>query len=444
MRQTVNFFVESLLTGDLWLIPALKRAGARGHCLPNDVGGPLFFVFPEKGRGVDKPLPDADRRAIRENRAWTVKTRTGALMKKVIDLTADLIRFKTTSSRPAELGRCADFIEAYLKRHGCPYERFDRGEVPSILAGPPSRKMPVLLMSHFDVVEAPDALFEPREVDGRLFGRGSIDDKYAVALSLVLLDEALQRLRARGGGAGDLPFGILMTGDEETGGKQGAKPLLAEIDTDFCIALDGGGLDKVVVKEKGIVHLKLTTPGKAAHSSRPWLGENAIDGLIEDYLKLKARFGENAADLWQRTLNFSRIQGGKAINQVPDEAEALFDIRYTENDDINRLVAEIQPRLRGRLSIERKEPLFMGGDSPFLDLLLELSPQTKTGFEHGASDARFLADTGTAGIVWGAEGDKSAHTSEEHLNIESVGRLYAVLDEFLKKVGEKTSAGGAR
>jgi succinyl-diaminopimelate desuccinylase len=356
------------------------------------------------------------------------------MMEKIVQLTADLIRFKTTSSRPEEIRRCAEFIQDYLKRHDIPHKRFDQGSIPSILAGPPSLKMPVLLMSHIDVVEGPDALFQPREADGKLYGRGSIDDKYAVALSLVLLDEYCRRLNAEGRGPEDLPFGILMTGDEETGGKQGAKPLLAKVSADFCIALDGGGLDKIVVKEKGIVHLKLSARGKAAHSSRPWLGENAIDVLVDDYLKIRSFFGENPVDSWQRTLNFSRVQGGKAINQVPDEAEAVFDIRYTENDDMEQLVAEVQKTLKGRLNIEKKEPLFVGGDTPYLDLLLELAPQAKTGFEHGASDARYLADYGISGIVWGAEGDKSAHTSEEHLNIESVGRLYAILNEFMARV----------
>jgi succinyl-diaminopimelate desuccinylase len=140
------------------------------------------------------------------------------------------------------------------------------------------------------------------------------------------------------------------------------------------------------------------------------------------------------ADRWQRTLNFSRIQAGQAINQVPDSAEAVFDIRYTEHDDIENLVAAIQQAIRGRLRIIKKEPLFHGGQSPYLDLLLELAPDAKTGFEHGASDARFLADHGIPGIVWGADGDRSAHTSEEHLNIESVGRLYGILNEFLEKV----------
>ena len=43
-------------------------------------------------------------------------------------------------------------------------------------------------------------------------------------------------------------------------------------------------------------------------------------------------------DHWHRTLNLSVFEAGDSINQVPDQAEAVFDIRYTEKDDVDDLV----------------------------------------------------------------------------------------------------------
>ena len=82
----------------------------------------------------------------------------------------------------------------------------------------------------------------------------------------------------------------------------------------------------------------------------------------------------------------------------------------------------------------RKEPLFVGGESPYLDLLLNISEGTCVDCEHGASDARYLSQYGMKGIVWGADGEMSQHTSTEHVNIESIGRLYKLLDRFMGKV----------
>jgi succinyl-diaminopimelate desuccinylase len=355
-------------------------------------------------------------------------------MEEIIQLTKDLVRFKTMHSKPDEIQACAAFIENFLKDAGIRYRRVDHDGVPSILAGPQSDFAPVLLMSHMDVVDAPEELFVPVEKDDKLYGRGTIDDKYAVALSLVLLKNQFQALRGKNKGQEDLPVGILLTGDEEIGGYRGARHVLKAFRTDFCIALDGGSLEKIVVKEKGVIRLKLISRGKSAHGARPWLGENAIEKLIEDYLKIKPYFQESHPEHWHRTMNFSVVHAGKSTNQVPDYAEAVFDVRYTENDEMDSIIEKIQKDIEGELRMETKEPIFQGGDSPYLKSLLEISKKTKVGFEHGASDARFLAQYGMMGIVWGADGDQSQHSEQEHVNIPSVYTLYGILDEFMKRI----------
>ena len=356
-------------------------------------------------------------------------------MKELIELTKSLIRYPSVSTRPDQIHACADFIADYLKSSGIFHQRFNFNNTPSILVLPQSPFAPVVLMSHFDVVDGPDHLFIPREENGCLFGRGSIDDKYAVALSLVLLKNHVDRLRSLGKNQGGLNFGVLLTGDEEIGGPNGAQRVLHEFKTDFCIALDGGNLQKIVVKEKGILRLKLVSRGKTAHGARPWLGENAIDQLIADYQRLKAFFDGSAPDHWHRTLNFSAIHAGNVINQVPDHAEALFDIRYTEADDIDALVKDVRASIQGELQVISTAPMFLGGESPYLDRLLTFTPATRIGCEHGASDARHLADHGIPGIVWGADGEMSQHAENEHIDIDSFIHLYTILDQFLSAIG---------
>jgi succinyl-diaminopimelate desuccinylase len=362
-------------------------------------------------------------------------------MSQVVDLTQDLIRFKSMHSRPDEIQNCTAFIESYLVRHGIGFRRLDQNGVPTLLVLRPDGTAPVLLMSHIDVVDAPDALFEPRVENGRLFGRGSIDDKYAAALSLVLLAEWIERLRSAGKTQADLPFGILISGDEEIGGHNGAQVALAQLRTDFAIALDGGNRKKIVVKEKGILRLKLIARGKTAHAARPWLGENAIEALIADYFALKSHFAAAAPDHWHRTLNFSRIQAGKAVNQVPDYAEALFDIRYTENDDMHAVVAAIRRDIRGEVEVVETEPLFQGGHTPQLARLLAIAGRPEVSCDHGASDARFLSEFGIPGIVWGPDGDDSAHSPEEHINLDSLFEVHHILDEFFREMVLTTSPG---
>jgi succinyl-diaminopimelate desuccinylase len=289
-------------------------------------------------------------------------------------------------------------------------------------------------MSHLDVVEGADEQFQPVEKNGCLYGRGSIDDKYAVALSLVLLKNRLQQCRRAGGGQANLTFGVLITGDEEVGGANGARRVLPEIQAEFCIALDGGRPEKIVVKEKGILHLKLIARGRTAHAARPWLGSNAIENLIADYRRIQTFFVSPSPpdpDHWHRTLNFSTVQAGKSLNQVPDRAEACFDVRFTENDAPDAIVADIRSVIEGELVVETVEPLFFSRPSPYLERIRAVAPEAVFGAEHGASDARYLSEYGMNGVVWGAEGNLSQHSTEEHVVIESIERLYRMMDRLV-------------
>jgi succinyl-diaminopimelate desuccinylase len=359
------------------------------------------------------------------------------VVNEIIDLTQSLIRFKSVAARPDQIGECADFICSYLQQHHIAFQRSDRNNVPTIMALPRQGFAPVLFMSHFDVVAGPEHVFEPYIKDGRLYGRGSIDDKYAVALSLVMLKNEMRRLAGQDEGQSGLPFGILLTGDEEVGGCDGAQHALTQVRTDFCIALDGGRPDRIVVKEKGVLRLKLTTHGKAAHGARPWLGSNAIERLVSDYEHIKSFFRQETPDHWHRTLNWGIVRAGEAVNQVPDHAEAWLDIRFTEEDDIIALVEEMRTRIDGKLEVNESWPLFISGESPHLDLLQQVARSAECVFEHGASDARFLSAQGLAGVVWGADGEMSQHSIDEHVVIESIERLHEMLATFIAESAKR-------
>ncbi len=368
----------------------------------------------------------------------------------MVALTARLMAIRSTASRPDEVARCAEIIAAWLADNGIPCTRMEHEGVPSLLAGNPSHAAPLALLVHFDVVDGADAMFTPRldAAAGVLHGRGSIDDKYAVAVALVLCRRCLRELAARGLGPDALPLVLVITGDEETGGRNGAFRVLPHVHADFCVALDGGSPGSVIIKEKGVIDLVLTARGKSAHGARPWLGENAVDALVRDYEALKPLFpglypqlaGLAASDApsspaaspqaqahWHRTLNLGLLHAGTAVNQVPGEAVAHLDVRYTEHDDPHQLVAAMRAAVQGQLDVTRMEPLFITGDTPWLDRLLRHAPGTATGCAHGASDARFLTDLSMAGVVWGAEGETSQHTDQEHLLVPSLAPVYQAL-----------------
>lgn len=358
----------------------------------------------------------------------------GYAVHELMELTKKLITFRSMHSRPEEIRRCADFIESFLRDIPVTVKRQDVEGIPSLWVLPSAGRVPVLFMSHLDVVDAPEALFDPVERNGRLYGRGSIDDKYAVALSMILCRQHMRELQAQGRGQESLRFGLLITGDEEVGGYRGARAVLPHIPADFAVALDGGSLHEIIVKEKGILRLKLTARGRTAHGARPWLGQNAIEILMEDLAAVKTLFTTETDDHWHRTLNIGMVSGGRSVNQVPDTAEAHLDIRYTENDDPEAIVEAIRRMVRSQVDVLEREPLFFGETAGPVTILLQLVPNARLGRAHGASDARFLSQFGIPGIVWGADGEESQHADNEHVVIDSLLRLYDILDQFVRRL----------
>lgn len=353
-------------------------------------------------------------------------------MQEIIDLTKDLMRFKTVHARPGEIQNCADFIQSRLHAWNIEYQRLNHENIPSILVLPQKDYAPILLMTHIDVVDAPNELFETLEKDQKLYGRGSLDDKYAVALSMVLLKNYLKQLRTCGRGQKDLPFGLLITGDEELGGFNGASKALKQVQTDFCIVLDGGDLKKIVVKEKGVVRIKLVSENWVATAARTGSGENTIEMLIDDFVKLRTYFVKSAPEHPHRALILKDIQS-ESNHRIPQSAEALLEIRHAATDDMEQLFEKLQTEFYSRFVVESIEPLFSNGESPHLNLLLDIAKETRIGFEDGANDSRFLAKHGITGIVWGANGNRSRHSENEHVEIESVYELYGLLDQFMQQ-----------
>ena len=100
------------------------------------------------------------------------------------------------------------------------------------------------------------------------------------------------------------------------------------------------------------------------------------------------------------------------------------------------LVQQIQAAVTSQVIAQEREPLFISPGSPYRERLLALAKNTRTGIAHGASDARFLSQFNIPGIVWGADGNSSQHSTEEHVEIQSLSRLYDLLDRLVTDIQE--------
>ena len=120
--------------------------------------------------------------------------------------------------------------------------------------------------------------------DGRIYGRGVSDMKGGMAASIF----AFERMHAlREHWEGELV--LTLASDEETMGRWGTAYLLETVPEargDAMICGDAGSPMVIRLGEKGLVWLRVSARGRAAHGAHVHLGDNAIERLAEALRRL--------------------------------------------------------------------------------------------------------------------------------------------------------------
>lgn len=355
-----------------------------------------------------------------------LESSSGVPLDELIQLTIHLMDFRTTEQRSEEHERCKRFLTTWCEDNGMALETYPH----ALYIGPIQKNSPLLLLTHTDVVDGPEVMFAPLLCGEQLYGRGAIDDKYAVALSLILFRNTLRQLEEQGKTQEDMPIMLLITSDHEQGSKQSAQQVLPLLKPEFCILLDGGSPKSAILLEKGSISLEMRSNGFSAHSALPWLGTNAINVMMSDYIALTSyfrnRFPTIPPDYWNPTMNLCMVQAGIDTTQVPDVALSYFDIRFTEKESPSDLVQELRKKVNSSLAILQIDLPFTSLPSRWRDIFFELSGASG-GHGHGSSDARFLTNLGISCVTWGADGDNSLHGPGEHINIPSIIPVYKTL-----------------
>jgi glutamate carboxypeptidase len=295
----------------------------------------------------------------------------------------------------------------------------------------PEAPLRVFLGIHFDTVYGSDHPFQNAEqIDpNRVRGPGVADAKGGLVVMLTAL-AALERSEL----AGKIGWEVVLNPDEEIG-SPGSAALLAEVAGQCDLGLlhepampDGA----LVSSRKGSGAFSAVVRGKSAHSGRdPHLGRNAIHALA-DFVAAVAALDGIAPGV---TTNVGLIEGGTAVNTVPDLAIARFNVRVNTADQqhlIEQRLAEQMTRINQRDGITLT--LHGGFHAP----PKELDPPTAQLMQHiescgrdldipitwrqsgGASDGNRLAAAGLPNIdSLGVRGG-SIHSDQEFLLLDSL------------------------
>jgi len=212
-------------------------------------------------------------------------------------------------------------------------------ETPAILAR--SGKGGLVLSGHLDTVPLGEGWSVPQcHVEGgRIYGRGASDMKGAVASTL----EAACTLSNEG-----VPFAVMLTTDEEEGmmGALSLTELGALEDSRGVIIGEPTGM-KVASMEKGVLRLRLTSYGRAGHSSQPWMGENAIMRMHASLSSLGELIDTPKSPTEGLTATVTTINGGTKNNVIPESCTAEIDIRFPPSQTLDGVKGLLASKLDG-------------------------------------------------------------------------------------------------
>ena len=345
-------------------------------------------------------------------------------MSAVLDLHADLVRFPALSHEEEAI---ADFVEAYARRVGGPHGVRVGREENNVWAALGDGDDVLLLASHLDVVPAsenhPYDPFTPMIVDGRIYGRGTVDAKASGAAMLqALLGLSANGFRPEGG-----QLIVALTACEESGGGYNGMQHLRPHLPDVKAALIGEPTElRPCLAQKGLLILKLHAHGRSAHAARAHLGRNAIEGMMRDLAALGGlRFPEDPF-VGPVTITPTRIEAGTASNVVPDRCTATLDIRTNADTPHPWLAEQIARAVESEVEVysQRFVPCRTDADSRVARACAAALPGEPPFGSPTASDWVFLADV--PAVKLGPGRSELSHTADEHVEAAEVEHAVAV------------------
>jgi succinyl-diaminopimelate desuccinylase len=254
--------------------------------------------------------------------------------------TSKLPNFDYLSMRGEEW-RVAEIVKREFDAWGIPYKVFEKQKGrPNVIGyigkGEASDKK-LFTACHMDIVPPGGGWstdpFQMTEKNGKVYGRGVLDNKGPLASSMVAA-KTMKTIIGDSAIPGELQTSALA--DEEAtdpdGIDYGVHYLMEEklIDPTYAIIPDiGENMQKIDTAEKGRIVVRIKAKGVQAHGSTPHLGVNAIHKmarfltLLENYI---LKFTPDPI-LKGPTVNVGEISGGAAANIVPNECACDIDIR---------------------------------------------------------------------------------------------------------------------
>jgi succinyl-diaminopimelate desuccinylase len=318
---------------------------------------------------------------------------------------------------------------------------------PNVVVGTNfAKKSGLLFVAHLDTVPTGDESswkylpFSGEMEDGKMFGRGAIDCKAGVALSIYALKILYDLDKAEVAKF----VGVV---DEESGAdsRLGAQYLLDKGLNAQAAIYTYPGIETVTIGHRGVVRLWIQVQGESAHTgSKHWQegtkGANAIEALarfINSLNEVRLEGTHNAFAGYSFKHTPTLIQGGSGESIVPDQAKLLLDARLLpdhNNEVYIDAVRELAKRFTAdkiRFDVEVKTNIpgiALSRDEKIVQILKKLDEQVMGIIPElqgagPACEGYMFVQAGIPTICgFGAEGE-GVHAANEYVKLDSLPKI---------------------
>jgi acetylornithine deacetylase len=307
----------------------------------------------------------------------------------------------------------------------------------------------IALNGHVDVVglgTVPWTREHGTIVDGRLYGRGSVDMKGAVVAALHALAAAPD----------PLPEVVLQcVASEEDGGLGTFAALERDAAFDAALIPEPTGFD-VVCAQAGALTFRIVVPGRSAHAATRLEGCSAIDRYVRVHTALQALEAHINADVRHPLMRelalpypilVGRVAGGEWSSSVPDRVEAEGRLGVPVGADAAAARAQLEAVVAGALDDGEApaEITWTGGaflpgetaaDHPWTRRVADAiahergRPARIIGVPYGA-DMRLFTARGIPCVMAGTTGLERAHAVDEWVAVEELVTVARVVTRVL-------------
>ncbi|MFW9819193.1 MAG: M20 family metallopeptidase [Candidatus Thorarchaeota archaeon] len=371
---------------------------------------------------------------------------SNSLKEELRDILKRLIQIPTENP-PGKTTEIVKFLvnEVFLKEEGFQNEiisYLNNGiELHNLVTSIGSGENRIFLSGHFDVVPVGNQdkwvypPFSAKEVDGKVYGRGSADMKGGIT-SLI---GTMKLLKSNTNFLNNFELVFLGTADEETG--MSGSFTLAErgyLDNPQLLVVAEPTDLNIGIAEKGLLWVKFRIYGRSAHGAMPNEGINAIEGALNiipqlyDFLDNK----ENKI-LGQSTINIGKIVGGTKINVVPDYSELEVDFRLIpeilQESVINKLKLLKSKSCNINIEIMKDHPALQTDKyHPFIKNLKKLANSKYIGLSY-ATDAAYYVDPNNPFpfVIFGPGNPNIIHKINEYISVENIFKATELLTNAL-------------